>query len=282
MAGSWRRSAEEAGMERSTIEHLVGVITPAFQPESSFSFRFTEGRLIVEVRPLEWRSLLRPDEPQGVTIAFTPEFLTAYEGADELARGAADANLVAVTSQHVALGQSSWSVSPEDVRLRPQSPAAIKSINELGTPGLETSRPRREAETSDQTPDYPMIRYWPILDAIETLDFIPDEKTAEAAVKAVVGTLASRLPEERARKFAGALPEPLTYEKLRGRQTTVTDISSEQYVRGISEQFGVERDQAQSLICTVLSAALEEVDEVVFSDLEEGLPADWKELVRQC
>jgi hypothetical protein len=50
------------------------------------------------------------------------------------------------------------------------------------------------------------------------LDFISDEPMGDAVVKAVMGILASSLEQGLAHALAESLPEPLTYERLRGHR----------------------------------------------------------------
>ncbi len=52
--------------------------------------------------------------------------------------------------------------------------------------------------------------YEKLLEAVQEFDFIPDPKTADAALKAVLGILASAMDENLARDFTDSLPGPLT------------------------------------------------------------------------
>jgi uncharacterized protein (DUF2267 family) len=117
--------------------------------------------------------------------------------------------------------------------------------------------------------------YDKFLDNVQNLDFIPNRETADAATKAVLGILVSRLPEEQVREMSGKLPEPLTLERLRGMQKYIENISFERYVTDIANEFWFDHEQAQLLISIVLGIAREAMGEETSSRLQERLPADW-------
>ncbi len=97
------------------------------------------------------------------------------------------------------------------------------------------------------------MEYEEFIDRIKELDFIPNEDTADAGIKAVLGILASSMSETRAKDLLGRLPHPLNLEKLRGHQKTPTPVSVDVYISEIAEQFSLTHDQARTLINQVMT-----------------------------
>lgn len=124
--------------------------------------------------------------------------------------------------------------------------------------------------------------YQEIIRRVKELDFIGDEETADAAVKAVLGILASRLDEVQARRLTESLPEPLTLERLRGHQKRIEEISVAQYIAEIGTQFKISTDQANTLINTVLHIAKEATGDGVLVEIENRLPSDWAETIQKA
>lgn len=122
------------------------------------------------------------------------------------------------------------------------------------------------------------MEYEDFIRAVSELDFIQDEEEADSAVKAALGILTGRLDEEEARKLTEDLPNPLTYEKLRGHQLNIKDISAEEYISEIADQFSLDEDQAQELVSTVLQVAKEAIGYETVAELEQHLPEDWAEV----
>jgi uncharacterized protein (DUF2267 family) len=119
-----------------------------------------------------------------------------------------------------------------------------------------------------------------LMKAVNELAFVKDEVMAEAAVKAVLGVLASRLEEEVAKEFVESLPEPFDFEALRGEQADVTDLSVQQYRNTIADQFHLERDDAWQLVRTVLYMVRDGFSDEVIEDLQDTLPSDWQRLLQ--
>jgi uncharacterized protein (DUF2267 family) len=126
------------------------------------------------------------------------------------------------------------------------------------------------------------MEYERLLENVEKLDFIPDRETAEAAIKAVLGTLASRMKDVQAHRFADTLPEPLTYNKLRGHQINITSISLEQFVRSLGSQFKLNIEQTQTLIRTIFRITKESTPRDSVQEWEQGLPEEWKAVVENA
>ena len=101
------------------------------------------------------------------------------------------------------------------------------------------------------------MEYREFIEAVRRLDFIADDQTADALVKAVLGILASGLTHSMAQNLASALPEPLDYERLRGHQDRPLAIDSERYLKNIAVQFGLQEDQARRAVVVILEKARE-------------------------
>ncbi|MGF1478440.1 MAG: DUF2267 domain-containing protein [Cyanophyceae cyanobacterium] len=132
-------------------------------------------------------------------------------------------------------------------------------------------------DNQDKQPNKP-VNYQDFLESVQTLDFISDRDTADAAIKAVLGHIASRVEEAIARQFIEQLPDPLSFETLRGHQETVTEISAEQFLVDLAKQFNISQEQAARLVRQVVQAA-KEVSGSDFSRLETYLPPGWTEMM---
>lgn len=118
------------------------------------------------------------------------------------------------------------------------------------------------------------MEYSRFLDEVGKLHFIRTGERADAAVKAVLGVLASSMGEAEARRFTGRLPEPLTYEKLRGHQARPVDITIEEYFAEIAAQFKISPEEAKTLIDSVFRLTKEAVGEDLLSEIEYDMPPD--------
>lgn len=122
------------------------------------------------------------------------------------------------------------------------------------------------------------MSYEKLLEAVQELDFIPDPKTADAAVKAVLGILASAMEENLAREFTESLPGPLTYDRLRGHQARPLKIDADRYIGELVAQFRLSEEQARQLITKTLALAREhaekaEVKQIIYTLKQDlGLP----------
>jgi uncharacterized protein (DUF2267 family) len=103
------------------------------------------------------------------------------------------------------------------------------------------------------------MEYRKFIDAVQKLGFIQDEQTADAAVKAVLGILASSVNHSMAQNLASVLPEPLDYERLRGHQARPVAITPERYIKDMVAQFGWREDEARAAIVAVLDKARDAV-----------------------
>ena len=99
------------------------------------------------------------------------------------------------------------------------------------------------------------MTYQDFIEEVKGLDFIKDDATADAAIKAILGTLASSMDEASARQMTENLPEPLTYEKLRSHQAHINVFTSGNFLKQIADQFNLNMDQVDRLIHTVINLA---------------------------
>lgn len=123
------------------------------------------------------------------------------------------------------------------------------------------------------------MEYNALIKSVNRLDFIQTEEVADAAVKAALGIMVSRLNEEEARRLTSYLPEPLTFEKLRSHQARDLKINREEYVSEIATQFKIREDEARTLIKTVLQTTKENLPQDQVQELEDNIPDDWATLM---
>lgn len=111
---------------------------------------------------------------------------------------------------------------------------------------------------------------------VSALGFIEDEVTADAAVKAVLGIMASSLDEKDAGKITEALPEPLNLSKLRGQQIKTKPVDFNDCVAEIAQQFNVDEEQARELADTVLRTTRAALGSKKLGEVEDILPESWR------
>lgn len=116
--------------------------------------------------------------------------------------------------------------------------------------------------------------YRSFIEGVKKLSFIRTEEKADAAVKAVLGILASSMSSEQAEKFASRLPEPLSIEHLRGHQARPLDITIEEFFDEIGAEFRLGPDQAKILVDTVFRLAKAAVGEDTITEVEFDMPPD--------
>jgi uncharacterized protein (DUF2267 family) len=116
--------------------------------------------------------------------------------------------------------------------------------------------------------------YQRFLDGVKRLQFIRTEQEADAAIKAVLGILASSMNQEQAEKFASRLPEPLTIKTLRSHQARPLDITIEEFFDEIGAEFNLNPDQAKKLVDTVFRLTKDAVGEETITEVEFDMPAD--------
>ena len=118
------------------------------------------------------------------------------------------------------------------------------------------------------------MEYSRFVDRVKDLDFVGSYERADAVIKAVLGILASSMDEEHAKKLTGRLPEPLTFERLRGHQARPVDITIEEFFSEIGAQFRINPDQAKKAVDTVFRLCKEAVGEDTVSEVEYDMPPD--------
>lgn len=123
------------------------------------------------------------------------------------------------------------------------------------------------------------MNYQEFIQPVQRLAFITSPERADAATKAVLGILASRIEEDTARKLTERLPEPLTLDTLRSHQERPNDTSAEDYVATVATHFSIDEDQASQLIDTVLDCARQSMGEDRTHEIQSALPADWRRLM---
>ncbi|UFS70365.1 DUF2267 domain-containing protein [Geomonas sp. RF6] len=123
------------------------------------------------------------------------------------------------------------------------------------------------------------MKYEDFLEQARRVEFFQDEKTIESAVRMVLGILVSRLDEDNARLLTSTLPQPLTYEALRRPQARYRDISADDYIETIAEQFHLRKEHALRVVTSILWIVKNELPREIYMTVSNTLPADWKELL---
>ncbi|WKZ32166.1 MAG: DUF2267 domain-containing protein [Thermodesulfobacteriota bacterium] len=118
------------------------------------------------------------------------------------------------------------------------------------------------------------MEYVRFIDEVKKFDFIGSEERADSLVKAVLGILASSVDEETARKFTERLPDPLTFEKLRGHQARPVEITMEEFFSEIGAQFKINPDEAKTAVDAVFHLVKEAVGAPTLSEVEYSMPPD--------
>lgn len=120
------------------------------------------------------------------------------------------------------------------------------------------------------------MEYDHLLQAAKKFSFIGnDEQQADAAVKAAMGILASRMTEEDAKEFANYLPEPLTLDKLRGHQRYQNQVSPKDHFQVLATQFNIDAEEAERMVKDVLQTAKESLSEGQYNSWKQKLPGEW-------
>lgn len=124
--------------------------------------------------------------------------------------------------------------------------------------------------------------YEEFLQDIESLDFVKDEDTADAAIKAVLGMMSSSLQEADAKKITAALPEPLNISKLRGHQAYPTPLSFEDGVRQIAQQFHMDETHAGTLVNAILRSTRAALGGEKLGQAEDILSESWSSAIEHA
>ncbi len=114
---------------------------------------------------------------------------------------------------------------------------------------------------------------------IMALDFIPDSDTADAALRAVWGIIASAVDEDTAGQVTSELPDPLVRDMLCGHPARPTGTRPTDFVELIANQFHLSPDQSRELIEWVIETGEEAMPEESVDRIRDALPDDMKSLV---
>jgi hypothetical protein len=117
---------------------------------------------------------------------------------------------------------------------------------------------------------------------VRKLDFIRNDQTADAAVKAVLGILASRLNDEQAHKLAEKFPEHIVLNRFGSDDRSMQPVSVSEYTAGISAQYKISVHQARTLVRNVLYFAKVASGDSFILDIKKGLPIDWAEAIQNA
>ncbi len=117
--------------------------------------------------------------------------------------------------------------------------------------------------------------YQEFVQEVLKLEFIKDEATAGKAIKTVLGVLASKLEEPRARVLAENLPRPLDLEELQGHQIQPLPIPADESIGAIGAKLQLDDEQARMLVNRVLRLAKKSMGDSAITGIERDLPVDW-------
>lgn len=126
------------------------------------------------------------------------------------------------------------------------------------------------------------MNYDEMIRRVRKLDFIRNDQTADAAVKAVLGILVSRLSDEQARKLAEKFPEHLALNRFGSDDRSMQPISVTEYTAGISAQYKISVHQARTLVRNVLYFTKVASGDNFVLDIKKGLPVDWAEAIQNA
>jgi uncharacterized protein (DUF2267 family) len=126
------------------------------------------------------------------------------------------------------------------------------------------------------------MNYDEMIRRVRKLDFIRNDQTADAAVKAVLGILVSRLSDEQARKLAEKFPEHLALNRFGSDDRSMQPISVTEYTAGISAQYKISVHQARTLVRNVLYFTKVASGDTFVLDIKKGLPVDWAEAIQNA
>lgn len=120
------------------------------------------------------------------------------------------------------------------------------------------------------------MEYNNLLESVKNLDIIDNDEKADAVIKATLGIIASSMDDDSAHKLTDNLPEPLTYEKLRGMQEGRTTINEEAFVQEIASQFNISREDAKRVIQEVYNSTKANLENDQIELIKNNVPNDIK------
>ena len=118
--------------------------------------------------------------------------------------------------------------------------------------------------------------YQEFIDDIRVLDFIKDERAADAAIKVVLGSMAGSIRKEDAKVLTSALPEPLHFSAPKGMQKNKAAVSFNQCISKIAQDFDINESRARILTETILRSTRAALGGDRLGQVEEMLPESWR------
>ena len=176
------------------------------------------------------------------------------------------------------VGRKLAAMNPQFVRFQQIDDVGLTPQLEL--PAVTIGLIYRFLSELEQTEQTSITKYAEFIQTVQQLDFISQPDHADAAVKTVLGILASRLTESQAQHLTQKLPEPLNVDLLRGHQESDLSFSAEQFLEEISTQLEIEKAQAEALVNTVFQLTKETIGTETLKELTEFLPSDWSEMMQ--
>ncbi len=83
-----------------------------------------------------------------------------------------------------------------------------------------------------------------------------------------------------AHRIADELPEPLTYERLRGHRLRPIRIPYDEYLQEIATQFNLSKDQARQVVERIFHLAKKTLDDAIVRKLESVMPPEWSRAIK--
>lgn len=121
-----------------------------------------------------------------------------------------------------------------------------------------------------------LMEYEKLIQSIQHFSCIGGEqKQADAAVKACMGVLASRMTEQDAKEFSNYLPEPLTLASLRNHEPNRKEESLREFFQLMASRFNTDEEEAQKMVEAVLHTAKESLRPQQLNSWREKLPSEW-------
>jgi uncharacterized protein (DUF2267 family) len=124
--------------------------------------------------------------------------------------------------------------------------------------------------------------YHEMIRRVRKLDFIRNDETADAAVKAVLGILACALTEEQARKLSEKFPEQLALNRSGSGDRSMQPVSVKEYTAGICAEYKISVHQARTLVRNVLYFTKIASGDNFILDIRQKLPVDWAEAIQNA
>jgi uncharacterized protein (DUF2267 family) len=117
------------------------------------------------------------------------------------------------------------------------------------------------------------------IDQVMKLPFINDQRAADSAIKAVLGTLASVVSEDEALRLTDRLPPELDFRVLRGHQGELR-LTQEQFVASIAGQMHLQAGEGLQLVERVFHCVKEtEEGAEMMEEIQSLVPSDWRDMV---